>query len=117
MLMDIFSDRYLSLPMWESFGETDRRFLVQGFRMVSEQLYPYWVEGKENPHSKAKWEILHDKLSMELGLSELSPKYYSYQTTWNGKQHTQSGAWTLDKVCENFDLCKIYRRHSCGQIY
>ena len=46
MLTDIFADRYLSIPMWDSFGEADRRFIVQGFRMVREQLYPYWVDGK-----------------------------------------------------------------------
>ena len=44
---------------------------------------------------------------MELGLSELTPKYYSYQTTFNGKVHTQSGLWTMDKVCKNF-VCAKY---------
>jgi hypothetical protein len=107
MLTDIFADRYASIPMWDSFGEADRRFLVQGFRIVSEQLFPYWIDGKENPNTKAKWSIIHDKLTMELGLKELSPKYYSYQYSWNGKQFTQSGAWSLDKVCETF-VCANY---------
>lgn len=107
MLTDIFANRYMSTKMWETFGESERRFIVQGFRIVSEQLFPYWLNGKENPRTKANWAVIHDKLSMELGLKELSPKYYSYQTTWNGKPFTQSGAWSLDKVCENF-VCANY---------
>jgi hypothetical protein len=107
MLTDIFANRYIATPMWENLGEPERRFIVQGFRMVSEQFFPYWYDGKENPRTKHNWISIHDKLSMELGLKELSPKYYSYQTTWNGKPFTQSGAWSLDKVCENF-VCTNY---------
>jgi len=107
MLTDIFANRYIATPMWESFGEPERRFIVQGFRIVSEQLFPYWYDGKENPRTKHNWLSIHDKLSMELGLKELSPKYYSYQTTWNGKPFTQSGSLSLDKVCESF-VCANY---------
>lgn len=39
---------------------------------------------------------------MELGVDELAPKYYSYQTTIMGKPYTHSGFWTLDKVCKCF---------------
>ena len=75
MLTDIFANRYIATQIWETFGEAERRFIVQGFRVVSEQLFPYWLDGKENPRTKAKWSVIHDKLSMELGLKELSPKY------------------------------------------
>ena len=107
MLTDIFADRYISVKMWGLVNDVDKRFLVQGFRMVSEQLYPYWVDGKESPKAKERWISIHNKLSMELGLSELSPKYYSYQTMWNGKPHTQSGSWSMDKVCKDF-VCAVY---------
>lgn len=93
--------------MWDSFDESHGRFLVQGFRMVSEQLFPYYINGNENAHSKAKWATIHDKLSMELGLSELSPKYYSYPSTWNGNTTTHTGTWTLDEVCKKF-VCSDY---------
>ncbi len=107
MLTDIFADRYISIQMWDAFREVDKRFLVQGYRMVSEQLYPYWVDGKESPTAKEKWTAIHDNLSMELGLTELAPKYYSYQTTWNGKPYTQSGTWSMDKICKDF-VCADY---------
>lgn len=107
MLTDIFANRYIATKMWEIFGEPERRFIVQGFRIVSEQLFPYWLGGKENPRIKANWSAIHDKLSMELGLKELSPKYYSYQTTLYSTPFTQTVAWSLDKVCENF-VCANY---------
>ncbi|WP_308367736.1 MULTISPECIES: AbiJ-NTD4 domain-containing protein [unclassified Microbulbifer] len=111
MLTDIFVDRYIGVPMWDSFGEVEKRFIVQGFRMISEHLYPYWVDGKESSTAKARWTAIHDKLSMELGLSELSPKYYSFQSMWNGKPHTQSGSWSMDKVCKDF-VCAEYDGNS-----
>lgn len=107
MLTDIFSDRYLQIELWKSVSELDRRFLVQGFRMVSESLFPYWQDGKAYEPNKTHWKNIHDKLSMELGLSELSPKAYAYQTTLMGKPHMNSGTWTLDHVCKNF-VCAEY---------
>lgn len=107
MLTDIFADRYSSRTLWESVGESESRLLVQGIRIVSEQLIPYWHEGKEDPAAKTKWTTIHSKLSMELGLTELAPRYYSYQTTWNGQPHTSSGFWTMDKVCSDFVLAKF----------
>lgn len=107
MLTDIFADRYSSRKLWVQYGEAEFKLLTQCFRIVAEQLTPYWIDGKENPAAKAKWSSLHDKLSMELGVDELSSKYYSYQTTWNNQPYTQSGFWTLDKVCKDF-VCAKY---------
>ncbi|MGA2314925.1 MAG: hypothetical protein ABSG71_00910 [Thermodesulfobacteriota bacterium] len=107
MLTDIFAERYLSRVLWEAYTETESKLLVQCFRIVAEQLIPYWVDGKESVTAKAKWTSLHDRLSMELGLDELAPRYYSYQTTWMGKPYTQSGFWTYDKVCKDF-VCAKY---------
>lgn len=102
MLTDIFSDRYKDRVIWPEYGEREQRLLVQCFRIVSEQLIPYWINGKESEASMAKWSSIHDRLSMELGVHELAPKYYSYQTNWMGKPHTQTGTWNLDKVCKDF---------------
>lgn len=107
MLTDIFAERYSSRMLWEAYAEAESKLLMQCFRIVAEQLIPYWVDGKENPISKAKWKSLHDRLSMELGIDELAPMYYSYQTTWNSKPNTQSGFWSLDKVCKDF-VCEKY---------
>ncbi len=102
MLTDIFSDRYLGVTMWDAFTDLEERFLVQGFRIVSEQLFPYYRDGKEIPASKAAWTSIHDKLSMEIGVDELSPKRYYFNTTYNGKPVTQNGAWSMEKVCKEF---------------
>jgi hypothetical protein len=105
MLTDIFSNRYAGVTLWETFEEKDRRFLVQAFRIVSEQLYPYWtVAGDENPSAKARWQMIHDKLSMELGLEALSATAYSYTTTLFGKTSTQVGLHNVMNVCKNFVL-------------
>ena len=102
MLTDIFADRYVKRVLWKQFTDVESKLLNQCFRIVSEQLIPYWTDGKENPSTKPKWESLHAQLSMELGVDELSGRYYSYQTEWMGKPITQSGFWTFDKVCKNF---------------
>lgn len=99
MLTDIFADRYISIPMWEKFGEVERRFLVQGFRIVIEQLYPYWVGGKESANAKIKLTTIHDKLSMELGLSELAPKCYVSATSASTKP--------MGQVCKDFVCAKF----------
>lgn len=101
MLTDIFADRYSNVPLWQSFSEADRRFLVQGYRMV-ESLFPYYYDGKIIEANKQVWKSIHDKLSMELGVTELSRKAYSYQSTINGKAQTVSGLWEYDYICQNF---------------
>ena len=107
MLTDIFADRYSKRVLWERYTEVESKLLNQCFRIVAEQLFPYWIDGKESAPAKAKWTSLHNKLSMELGVDELAPGYYSYETNWMGKPHTQSGSWTMDKVCKDF-VCAQY---------
>jgi hypothetical protein len=107
MLTDVFADRYAKRVLWEQYTETEARLLTQCFRIIAEQLIPYWFNGKESDTAKVKWKSLHDRLSMELGLDELAPRYYSFQTTMMGKSYTQSGFWTMDKVCKDF-VCAKY---------
>jgi hypothetical protein len=102
MLTDIFAERYSSRIIWDEFTEAESRLLIQSFRIVAEQLIPYYVNGKESSEGKAKWKAVHDRLSMELGVEELTPRFYSYQTTWMGKPFTQSGMRTYEDVCRTF---------------
>ena len=104
MLTDIFANRYANVPIWSTFGEQERRLLVQGFRILSENICPYWIDGNEYPYGKAFWGDLHRRVSMELGLSSLSPLAYSYTSTRMGNSHDVTGLWTMDKVCENWML-------------
>ena len=107
MLTDIFLNRYSNVPLWTTFEESDRRFLVQAFRIIEEQVYPYFTETQLSEPSKNKWQTIHARLSTELGLKELSQRYYSYQTTWMEKPITQSGFFEWNTVCERF-VCTPY---------
>ena len=102
MLTDIFAERYAVVLVWQTYGESERRLLVQAFRILSEQLFPYWThDGKERDDAKTTWKSIHDRLSMELGLQQLSPLYY---------QVAGSAAWiplAMVHVCNNF-VCSNY---------
>ena len=100
MLNDIFLRRYERTPLRESFEERDRRLIIQSFQILSTDLRPFYVDGKKSEAGSNFWRALHDQVARELGLVELSPKYYSYKTTWAGKESTQSGAFDMVKVCE-----------------
>lgn len=104
MLTDIFARRYADVRIWSQFTATESRLLNQAFRIVLEQIFPYYIDGSESPAGKANWITLHDRLSMELGVKSLSDIAYAYQTTWNGKPHTVTGTWTMNTVCENWML-------------
>ncbi len=107
MLTDIFAYRYSEKPIWETFDENARRLLVQAFRIVAEQLFPYYdAYGKERPEAKAVWDGLNKQLAMELGLKDLSPPTYGFYTQWNGNQHWNSGSWAKINVCETFALAE-----------
>ena len=81
--------------------------MVQAFRIVEEEAYPYYVDGSISEAAKAKWETVHARLSTELGLKELSARHYSFNTTHNGRPVTRSGTWEWNKVCERF-VCAAY---------
>lgn len=102
MLIDTFARRYESVPLRDSLGDRDRRLLVQAFRILSEDMYPYYSGGKESSTGVAFWTNLHAQLSRELGLKELSPQWYSYTTKWNGQDHVNTGKYALVTVCETW---------------
>jgi len=103
MLTDIFAYRYEQTPIWQTFGEAERRLLIQAFQIVREQLFP-----TENLANKAKWTPLHDKLCRELGLEELSPKNWSHWSKLPGGQDYWSTVeYSMDEVCKNF-VCAEY---------
>jgi hypothetical protein len=102
VLTDIFSYRYAKVPIWSSFSELERRLIVQTFRILKEQLFPYYDSGgNESPSVKASWTDLHSRLSMELGVPSLSPLTYGYYTP---SKHWISGSWSLVQVCETWML-------------
>lgn len=107
MLTDIFARRYDGRQLWSVIDEKMRRMLVQAFRLLEERVCPYWVQGAESTKGKAFWNELQSRLSMELGLRSLSSITYAYPSTFNGKPFTQTGTWTMNKVCENWYMDAI----------
>ena len=107
MLTDIFSRRYQNVPLWQDFDEATRRLLVQGFRIVSEQLFPYYVGGKVKNGAKELWDGLNKQLAMELGVNDLSTAAYSYTSSYQGKSILLHSAHPPITVCKNF-VCADY---------
>lgn len=102
MLTDIFAYRYSNYPLWESFTENERRLVNQCFGIVQEAIPYYGSDGKEIESSKVKWKALHDKLARELGVDELSPRYYSYTHNNGFSNMPVSGFWPWSHVCAKF---------------
>jgi hypothetical protein len=68
MLTDIFAHRYLNTKLWDLVGNQERRLIVQGFRILREQLRPYYdADGQIVAGGKAFWKDLQSRMSMELG--------------------------------------------------
>lgn len=103
MLTDIFAFRYAGKEIWESFGNREKRLLVQAFSIVKEMAPSYYdYQGKESAAGKAYWKNLHDRIAVELGLQNLSPTAFGYQQTWQGKVSSYTHSYTWLAVCENW---------------
>ena len=103
MLTDAFFRRYANRPMFNHVGQKESALFVQAYRLVNEQIWKYHGhDGKVDAKVKTIWTDIHDRLSMEFGVKELAPKYYSYQTTWMGKPHTNSGWYEMNFVVEQW---------------
>jgi len=98
MLVDIFARRYEGSQLRDGFEERDSRLLIQSFRILAEDLSPYYMDGKENSTSVNFWTALERSLSRELGIKELSPHWGSYTTS--GRIQTFKN--TLLTVCEKW---------------
>ena len=120
MLTDVFFRRYANRPMFTSVGQKESALFVQAYRIVNEQMWKYYTYDKKVDDSvKVAWTSIHDRLSMEIGVKELSQKYYSYQTEWMGKPYTDSGwndmnfvveQWLNVKFTENLDSDMFVKR-------
>lgn len=76
--------------------------LTQAFGILSDELYPYYADGKESPIAVRFWENLHNSISRELGVKELSPVWFSYTTKWDGNDRVQASKNTFVTVCETW---------------
>src|SRR4051812_24365054 len=101
MLTDVFYRRYAGFHLKDKFEPSDAAFLVQAHRLLVEQVFPYYLSGKKLSASAEALENIHARLSMEIGVHELSPKFYSY-TNANGQ--VISGSWEYDNILKEY-LC------------
>jgi hypothetical protein len=103
MLTDVFFRRYANRPMFASVGQKESALFVQAYRIVNEQIWKYYRDDRKvNESVKAIWTVIHDRLTMEIGVKELSPQYYSYETEWMGKPYTNSGWNEMNSVVEQW---------------
>ncbi|MDP3652116.1 MAG: hypothetical protein Q8R67_10585 [Rhodoferax sp.] len=103
MLTDLFFRRYDSRPMFNSFGQRESALFVQAYRIINEQIWKYYGYNKKVDESVKKiWTDIHDRISMEIGVKELSPIYYSYKTEWMGKPFNNSGWHEMNYVVEQW---------------
>lgn len=103
MLTDVFFRRYENRPMFKSVGQKESALFVQAYRIVDEQIWKYYrYDDKVDESVKTIWTVIHDRLTMEIGIKELSPKSYSYQTEWMGKPSTASGWNNMNFVVEQW---------------
>jgi hypothetical protein len=115
MLTDIFADRYATVTLWDTYGERERRLIVQSFRILSEQICPYYTNGEETERGKAFWEDLQSRIAMELGLKTLAPKVFFYNTQWNGQTTTGTTFRTMHAICETWMLAAFVGSESADR--
>lgn len=89
--------------MFGSVGQREGALFVQANRIINEQIWKYYGYDKKVDESvKAVWTSIHDRLSMEIGVKELSPKWYSFTSEWMGKPVTYSGWHDMNFVVEQW---------------
>ncbi|MCW5667840.1 MAG: hypothetical protein KIT35_28725 [Piscinibacter sp.] len=108
MLTDVFFRRYEKRPLFAKVGQKESALFVQAYRIVNEQIWKYYGwDKKVDDKVKAIWTGLHDRLTMEIGIKELSAKYYSYKTEYMGKSITNSGWYDMNSVVETWMMFKF----------
>src|SRR5690242_17349158 len=92
MLTDIFARRYQeTVFLWQAHTETESRLLVQAFGLVEEVIPLRARDGREIYGASDRWTRIHDALSRELGVQDLSAR----SDGWGHR-------FPMDMVCKTF---------------
>jgi len=105
MLTDIFARRYRETVLWRAYAQTECGLLVQAFGLVEEVIPfrgPYDIEIYG---ASERWTRIHDALSRELGVHELSPR----SDGWGRR-------FPMDWVCKTFVTGSIPRSADADQL-
>lgn len=105
MLTDIFARRYRETVLWRTSTESDSRLLVQAFGLVEEVIPFRGIDGREIYGAGERWTRIHDALSRELGVHELSPR----SNAWGSR-------FPMDWVCKIFVTGDIPRSADADQV-
>jgi hypothetical protein len=114
LLTDIFATRYATVPLWETFTEQERRLLVQSYRILAEDVCPYYRGGNEYPYGKEFWTDIQSRLARELGLKSLSDTVYAIQSP--GASYPMIGTWSMNLVCETWMLKNFDGKESADRF-
>jgi len=108
VLTDVFFRRYESRRLFDNVGERETGFFVQAYRIVNEQMWPFYgSDQKVDAQAKKVWISLHDRLSMELGVTELAPRWWTSQTEWMGKPHSNFIEYDINLVVQQWLTTKF----------
>lgn len=101
MLTDVFFRRYEKRPMFNEVGHKESALFIQAYRILDEDIWRYYDWDKQvDQRVKSIWTGLHDRLTREMGIAELSARHYSYQTEWMRKPLTKSGKFDMNVVVQ-----------------
>ena len=92
MLTDIFARRYEGTVLWPAYTATESRLLVQASGLVEEVIPFRERDGREIIYgARERWTNIHNTLSRELGVHELSPRSDGWAQIFD-----------MDRVCKTF---------------
>lgn len=118
MLTDIFAYRYIDHPIWTDYTEVEQRLLNQVFAIAKEILPPFDYNGNSIKQSELQWKYHHDQLARELGIDELSKRYYSYtQKNHFGNEVPVQGFLDWHRVCEYFVKAPFPKDHKDPDLF
>lgn len=102
MLTDIFAIRYEQTPLIKVFGQRESRLLLQLFTIL-EEIEPYRDrENKIRDEAKAYWEIVHKRVSNELGVKWLSYPWYEVTVGLGEYRRTETRRRDEVYICQNW---------------
>jgi hypothetical protein len=107
MLTDIFAYRYADVTLRDAFEERDRVLMVQLFRLLEEQVCPYWKDGREDGVGSKFWNSLHSRISMELGVTALSSEWVTKTYGTGAFAHKKTIRLSSVFVCKNWMLMPL----------
>ncbi len=105
MLTDAFFRRYQNVPMWTQFGGGEIRLMGQLAQLLTQEVHKrdeaIYKERSKDPAIKAL-QASHDMVARELGVEQLSPKYWTRTYSTPAGQQRDAIAYLIERQLSNF---------------